>query len=306
MFSGRRAEWNGGWEGYDAFPYTVLSEADFSAHLTRLANSRVVGGAHCASFQPFPAPHANQDRYAVLAFDVPGSGEWKMWAVFDGACLLMLYLRAVETDILNICVCIRAVSRIRCVHCARRTRGARDSRLRGARAPRDAHSPAPRPARFLVLVLFPVTFTILPNLFRANPIAITNSHRTLLPPRTHHHRLRRRHHPGCARPLPRRACIARGNLRRANSATGHPRWVDASDDIEMSHRYDSARRAARSREEAVCVQLGGLYRWCVCLPFLIPMLVHTSHAHTDSDALHSPGTEVGRRDVGRGGRERGA
>ena len=92
MFNGRRAEWNGGWDGYDASPYTVLSEADFAEHLERLACHRVVGGADCASFQPFPAQHANQDRYCVLEFDVAGSAaegtsgasQWRLWAVFDG------------------------------------------------------------------------------------------------------------------------------------------------------------------------------------------------------------------------------
>ena len=84
MFSGRKAEWNGGWEGMDPLPYTVLSEEDFTAHLERLSFHCKQGTADCATLQPFPAPHHNQDRYAVHEWAVAGE-TWKLWAVFDGA-----------------------------------------------------------------------------------------------------------------------------------------------------------------------------------------------------------------------------
>ena len=85
MFSGRRAEWNGGWDLLDPFPYTVLSEVDFFNHFIRLCNNSRVCGADCATFQPFPAPNVNQDRYVVHEWNIPGSGAWKLWGVFDGA-----------------------------------------------------------------------------------------------------------------------------------------------------------------------------------------------------------------------------
>ena len=84
MFSGRRAEWNGGWEGMDPLPYTVLSEEDFTAHLERLSFHCKHGSADCATFQPFPIAHQNQDRYAVHEWSIAGE-TWKLWGVFDGA-----------------------------------------------------------------------------------------------------------------------------------------------------------------------------------------------------------------------------
>ena len=84
MFSGRRASWNGGWEGCDPFDYTVLSESDFASHLERLAFHCTRGTADCATFQPYPVPNVNQDRYAVHEWTAGGS-TWKLWAIFDAA-----------------------------------------------------------------------------------------------------------------------------------------------------------------------------------------------------------------------------
>ena len=68
-------------------PYTVLSQQDFDAHLARLSARTTHGTADCASFQPFPAPHVNQDRYVVHEWEA-GGGRWKLWGVFDGAQLI--------------------------------------------------------------------------------------------------------------------------------------------------------------------------------------------------------------------------
>lgn len=83
MFNGRRAEWNGGWEGCEPCPYTVLSEHDFALQLERTAFSCKRGTADCATFQPFPAPNVSQDRYVVHQF-AAGGAQWKLWGVFDG------------------------------------------------------------------------------------------------------------------------------------------------------------------------------------------------------------------------------
>ena len=84
MFNGRKSEWNGGWAGCDPIRYTILSEEDFATHLERLSFHCKRGTADCASFQPFPVPNMNQDRYVVNTWEVPEGGVWKMWAVFDG------------------------------------------------------------------------------------------------------------------------------------------------------------------------------------------------------------------------------
>ncbi|KAI0342056.1 protein serine/threonine phosphatase 2C [Trametopsis cervina] len=83
MFKGRRAESNNGWTGYGPWPYTVLEEPDLTNHIERLAAARTEGTTQSLSFQPFPSPNKNQDRYTVTQWDTP-QGAWKVFAVFDG------------------------------------------------------------------------------------------------------------------------------------------------------------------------------------------------------------------------------
>ncbi|THU94507.1 protein serine/threonine phosphatase 2C [Dendrothele bispora CBS 962.96] len=86
-----RKETDMGRPGSGPWPYTLLPEPRLSFELARRASARIVGDAHCVSFQPNGLPeYWNQDRYVVKDIDVPnlpGGGEsekWKLRAVFDG------------------------------------------------------------------------------------------------------------------------------------------------------------------------------------------------------------------------------
>ncbi|OCH93128.1 protein serine/threonine phosphatase 2C [Obba rivulosa] len=71
--------------GSGPWPYTVLSEADLDHHLGRLSEHCIVEGADCVSLQPVPMLDANQDRYVVQKWQLPGSaGPWRLFAIFDG------------------------------------------------------------------------------------------------------------------------------------------------------------------------------------------------------------------------------
>ncbi|KAK7437947.1 hypothetical protein VKT23_018382 [Stygiomarasmius scandens] len=80
-----RKETDMGKPGSGPWPYTVLPEPKLSSELARLAGARIIGNAHCVSFQPNGIPeYWNQDRYVVRDISMPVGESWKLRAVFDG------------------------------------------------------------------------------------------------------------------------------------------------------------------------------------------------------------------------------
>jgi len=72
-----------GWTGFGPWPYTVLEEPDLTQHVERLSSVRAEGDTESLSFQPYPVPDKNQDRYNISQWHTP-QGVWKIFSIFDG------------------------------------------------------------------------------------------------------------------------------------------------------------------------------------------------------------------------------